>query len=217
MVASASSIGNPVQLDDFTAERRKLSVARFCVEVDLLKPMKQDIKVADVEGMESITLQINYENIPKSCSFCSHLGHSVDNCYMNGNAEKPHFPPPPTGAPKPTVPPKEKQVWRHKEGKKNVVGNEADVPGSSETKDDENSQKAIVPYVEKVAEQIAKPTVQTVGGIYEHKNPFDLLDEEVEGDTDSIVLETSQSKVVSSPSQKKGRSGRKTSETEIED
>lgn len=83
----ASLIGNPLNLDDFTAFRSKLSCARVCVEIDLTKPRVDEIGLG-IKGVE-IVQKVIYENVPKYCSLCFHLGHAENECYTKGNAPRP--------------------------------------------------------------------------------------------------------------------------------
>ncbi|XP_012841289.1 PREDICTED: uncharacterized protein LOC105961601 [Erythranthe guttata] len=194
----ASSIGNPLEFDDFTADRKKISVARFCVEIDLLKPRVEQIPVmTGYDDIEMISLPGNYENVPKFCTFCSHLGHSVENCYMNGNAKKPDFPPPPQRIPKPTAPPKEKQVWRRVEKRKNVVVENMDIPITSGTKSTENPS---------FSQAIVRTTADNISeGDFEHYNPFELLKSGVQEDIEAAHIQPDVASKHVPKSSKKGR------------
>ena len=72
-------VGKPLFLDSATAAGTRPSVARVCVEVDLLKPICSRVWVA-VEGEGGFWQNIVLENTPKYCSACWRLGHSVEEC-----------------------------------------------------------------------------------------------------------------------------------------
>ncbi|KAK6118747.1 hypothetical protein DH2020_047514 [Rehmannia glutinosa] len=68
LYAMCKEVGNPLQVDSPTASNNRLSYAR----------------------------KIVFERVPSYCSFCKHIGHGVEECYMNGNKSKP---PPPVHRP----------------------------------------------------------------------------------------------------------------------
>ncbi|KAL0307651.1 UNVERIFIED_CONTAM: hypothetical protein Sangu_3017500 [Sesamum angustifolium] len=83
----ASIVGTPLQMADSTYNQSKLSRARVCIEIDLLKPLLEefDIQIQD----RKIVQKIEYEQIPRYCSLCKHVGHHDLECYTKGNATKP--------------------------------------------------------------------------------------------------------------------------------
>ncbi|KAK6131524.1 hypothetical protein DH2020_034731 [Rehmannia glutinosa] len=83
-------IGTPLQVDSLTASRSRLSMARVCVELDLLKERIEEVVLEfdDTSHAQKIT----YERIPDYCTHCKHIGHSIEGCYMNGKITRP--PPP---------------------------------------------------------------------------------------------------------------------------
>ncbi|KAL0311722.1 UNVERIFIED_CONTAM: hypothetical protein Sradi_5571500 [Sesamum radiatum] len=62
-------------------------MARVCVEVDLLKPLLEeiDLKICGT----TIVQKIEYEQVPQYCSLCKHVGHKDSECYSKGDAPKP--------------------------------------------------------------------------------------------------------------------------------
>ncbi|KAL0457103.1 UNVERIFIED_CONTAM: hypothetical protein Slati_1049500 [Sesamum latifolium] len=74
----ASLIGSPLKIDEATADGIRPSVARVCVEIDLMNPQPSSIWV----GMEGryYAQTVTYERIPKYCSHCRHLGHGMEQC-----------------------------------------------------------------------------------------------------------------------------------------
>ncbi|KAL0424142.1 UNVERIFIED_CONTAM: hypothetical protein Sradi_0949000 [Sesamum radiatum] len=82
MFVIANIIGTPLQIDS-----SKLSKARVCVEIDLLKPMLQEVDL-QICG-ETIVQKVEYEQVPLYCSLCQHVGHQGSECYSKGTAPKP--------------------------------------------------------------------------------------------------------------------------------
>ncbi|KAL2228322.1 UNVERIFIED_CONTAM: hypothetical protein Sindi_1811900 [Sesamum indicum] len=80
----ASMIGTPLQIDDATL---KLSKARACIELDLLKPRLKDFQI-QICGA-TIVQRIEYEDIPHYCALCKHVGHRDSECYSKGDVPKP--------------------------------------------------------------------------------------------------------------------------------
>ncbi|KAK6119622.1 hypothetical protein DH2020_046645 [Rehmannia glutinosa] len=89
-------IGMPLQVDSLTATRSRLSMARVCVELDLLKERIDEIILEFDDTTHA--QKIIYERIPDYCTHCKHIGHSIEGCYMNGNSNRP---PPPIRRPTP--------------------------------------------------------------------------------------------------------------------
>ncbi|XP_011094921.1 uncharacterized protein LOC105174492 [Sesamum indicum] len=83
----ASMIETPLQIDDATLNQSKLSKARACIELDLLKPRLEDFQI-QICGA-TIVQRIEYEDIPHYCSLCKHVGHRDSDCYTEGDAPKP--------------------------------------------------------------------------------------------------------------------------------
>lgn len=63
-------------MDAATAEISHLSVARLCVEIDLLKRLPPRIWL-DYESLEGIWQDIIYEKFPLYCKHCKRLGHDM--------------------------------------------------------------------------------------------------------------------------------------------
>ncbi|KAK6151875.1 hypothetical protein DH2020_014510 [Rehmannia glutinosa] len=87
-------LGSPLQVDPPTARKTRLAFARVCIELNLEKERTEEIilKFGDIRH----TQKIIYERVPPYCNFCKHIGHSLEDCYMNGNKAKP---PPPVRRP----------------------------------------------------------------------------------------------------------------------
>ncbi|KAL0356478.1 UNVERIFIED_CONTAM: putative ribonuclease H protein [Sesamum radiatum] len=83
----ASMIGSPLQVDTLTLNKSKLSQARVCVEIDLLKPIIEEFDLL-VNGV-TIVQKVVFEQLPEYCSLCKHVGHKDVNCFSKGNAPRP--------------------------------------------------------------------------------------------------------------------------------
>ncbi|KAG8381820.1 hypothetical protein BUALT_Bualt05G0012600 [Buddleja alternifolia] len=87
LFAVARLVGSPLLLDGPTAGWASLELARVLVEIDISAPRVESVKIKI--GEDVIVQKVNYEYIPKYCSFCKHIGHDLGGCYQNGNAPKP--------------------------------------------------------------------------------------------------------------------------------
>ncbi|KAK6129487.1 hypothetical protein DH2020_036767 [Rehmannia glutinosa] len=87
LFAISNIIGTPLQVDSQTASRSRLSMARVCVELNLLKERIEEL-VLEFDDTSQVQ-KIIYERIPDYCTHCKHIGHSVEGCYMNGNVTRP--------------------------------------------------------------------------------------------------------------------------------
>ncbi|KAK4436664.1 hypothetical protein Salat_0000300 [Sesamum alatum] len=87
LYAIASLVGNPLKLDEPTLFQSRLTAARVCVEVDLANKLVDEIVIGI--GSEEVMQKVLYENVPKYCILCKHVGHEAQACYTKGNATKP--------------------------------------------------------------------------------------------------------------------------------
>ncbi|KAL0356473.1 UNVERIFIED_CONTAM: hypothetical protein Sradi_4094200 [Sesamum radiatum] len=87
LFALANNIGTPLQIADSTHNKSNFSKARVCVEVDLLKPLLEEIDLK-IYGA-TIVQKIEYEQVPPYCFLCKHIGHHDSECYSKGDAPKP--------------------------------------------------------------------------------------------------------------------------------
>lgn len=74
MYSIALSIGNPIKLDRNTYWAARGRFARFCVELELLKPLQS---IVDIEGK---LYNIEYENFSTICYMCGKVGHRKEEC-----------------------------------------------------------------------------------------------------------------------------------------
>ncbi|KAL0293809.1 UNVERIFIED_CONTAM: hypothetical protein Sradi_6920000 [Sesamum radiatum] len=75
----ARLLGTPLWTDVSTATLVRPSVARVCVEINLLEPLQTEIGLGF--GTEMIIQPVVYERLPKYCATCKHLGHDDEECY----------------------------------------------------------------------------------------------------------------------------------------
>ncbi|KZV16468.1 hypothetical protein F511_32757 [Dorcoceras hygrometricum] len=83
----ANIVGKPLKMDELTSKAERLTMARVCIEVDLLKPLPD--KIFLIFGNTPLEQRVVYENIPKYCTDCLHVGHEVVECYALGKNPRP--------------------------------------------------------------------------------------------------------------------------------
>ncbi|GAA0163947.1 hypothetical protein LIER_19696 [Lithospermum erythrorhizon] len=88
----SNSIGKPIRVNPLNVNRRVLNSAKFCVELDVSKPLIHSICVCfeDDESndvLEGFWVQVYYDVLPSYCASCSHLGHSLEVCKFNAKVE----------------------------------------------------------------------------------------------------------------------------------
>ncbi|GFS28741.1 hypothetical protein Acr_00g0003640 [Actinidia rufa] len=74
-----SKIGKPMFADKLTARRERISYARVLVEVDVAKPITQEIHIILPNG-DSVQQEVFYENLPLFCTHCKTISHSTKSC-----------------------------------------------------------------------------------------------------------------------------------------
>lgn len=75
----ASKLGTPKQADKLTISRDRVSFARVLVEIDVSKPLKEEVLINAPSG-KKILQSVRYEYIPKYCTACKAIGHLNDRC-----------------------------------------------------------------------------------------------------------------------------------------
>ncbi|XP_075516332.1 uncharacterized protein LOC142551151 [Primulina tabacum] len=83
----AKILGNPVKIDEITAEGTRGSFARVCVEIDVLQDRPEHLWAG--WGDHSQVFEVVYEQVPHYCSHCQLLGHSLEFCSRNGKSSRP--------------------------------------------------------------------------------------------------------------------------------
>ena len=81
-----SAIGKSLSFDLATKERRRLSLARTCVEMNVDSTMATVITV-NLRGEEFI-MNVTYEWKPRKCNVCHSFGHSNGTCPKSGASRK---------------------------------------------------------------------------------------------------------------------------------
>src|SRR4051812_13507762 len=76
-----SLLGKPLTLDSATADLSRPSVARICVEIDLLKKLPTTVRL-DCEAPEGFWQEVIYEKLPSYCKTCKRFGHDSNACMI---------------------------------------------------------------------------------------------------------------------------------------
>lgn len=92
LCAIAKILGNPIKVDDYTADASRGAFARLCVEINVLDPPVKKIWVG--WGDHSQEIDVIYEKIPSYCADCRMLGHATEVCYSHGKNPRPARSPP---------------------------------------------------------------------------------------------------------------------------
>src|SRR4051812_26232640 len=98
-----SLLSKPLTLDSATADMSRPSVARVCVEIDLLKTIIPRVRL-DCESGEGFWQEVIYEKMPSYCNTCKRLGHDHSTC-MLGHPELAK-----KSVPKPSIPQQERPI-----------------------------------------------------------------------------------------------------------
>lgn len=109
LLSVASLIGRPLKIDAATQNLSRPSVARICVEVDLLKDLPKRLWIG--QGDPGFWQQITYENLLAYCEDCFRIGHASGECHIPN--------------PQQSNPPQQK-VWRPKPQEPNPI--QTDLP-----------------------------------------------------------------------------------------
>ncbi|XP_060201116.1 uncharacterized protein LOC132629783 [Lycium barbarum] len=70
----SSSIGTPIYADECTAKQTRVSFARMLIEINITKPLPDEIKVLDPNG-KLFTQPVTYDWRPLYCEVCQSIGH----------------------------------------------------------------------------------------------------------------------------------------------
>lgn len=80
----ASAIGRPLHVDALTAKMEPMQFARVCVEIqaNATLPDVLNASIWDEVALESktVTVQVEYQNLPPRCNVCKSFGHSSLKC-----------------------------------------------------------------------------------------------------------------------------------------
>lgn len=85
-----SPIGTPLGMDVATKGMTRPSMAKVRVEIDLTKPRLDHIFVGQrnaANPLQGHEQKIEYEGVPKYCTHCRLLGHSINQCRRLGKGE----------------------------------------------------------------------------------------------------------------------------------
>ncbi|KAL0375507.1 UNVERIFIED_CONTAM: hypothetical protein Sradi_3466400 [Sesamum radiatum] len=172
----AKFVGVPLQIADSTFSRSMLSRARVCIEIDLLKPLVNEIDL-QIYGTTFVQ-KVEYEQLPPYCLLCKHVGHHELECYTKGSAPKP--------------PPRAKQTKD-----KTVVQNSTEKGECSKTHEfiiDENDEHATVNDNDENVEPVTENAI--VEALMEENNIVETLVETiVEESVEHTLVENEHEKV----------------------
>lgn len=76
-----STLGKPMRRDAATANLTRPSVARVCMEMDLLKKFPHRIWLEC--GVNGFWQPVTYEKVPKYCTNCLKQGHDLEECKVD--------------------------------------------------------------------------------------------------------------------------------------
>ena len=88
----ASMLGKPVGSSTQTLGKRVMTFARICVELDLSRPLPDEVEMC--AGSHSWVQQLDYETLPFRCRLCHEYGHLLRRCPKAKSAEQQPPPPP---------------------------------------------------------------------------------------------------------------------------
>ncbi|GAA0162930.1 hypothetical protein LIER_18920 [Lithospermum erythrorhizon] len=93
LLSVANSIGKLLTIDSLNTNRVKLGVASVCVELDVSKPLVDQVWVSfedddHQENNEGFWQRVEYDETPKYCSKCFHMGHSLEECKHDFEKER---------------------------------------------------------------------------------------------------------------------------------
>lgn len=71
----ASMIGKPLRVDKTTAEGRRISYARICIEIDATEEWLTEFELEATAGIKPISIKVEYQWTPTRCSMCKCFGH----------------------------------------------------------------------------------------------------------------------------------------------
>ena len=85
-------LGKPVGSTTQIQDRKVISFAHICVEVDLNNPLPDSIEIC--MGLVSWIQQLDYETLPFRCRVCHEYGHLLRRCprYKNTSLDPPSPP-----------------------------------------------------------------------------------------------------------------------------
>lgn len=76
----ASAIGKPLYTDKYTADINCISYARVLVEVDISRPLVENIEIEAPCGI--IQQGVEYDWRPRFCNECIRYGHNIEDCRL---------------------------------------------------------------------------------------------------------------------------------------
>ncbi|XP_031122606.1 uncharacterized protein LOC116025506 [Ipomoea triloba] len=78
----ANLIGTPLKIDASTLAHNRPSVARICVELNVMKPLPKQVWINN-GSLGGFSQPVIYEHIPPYCGICNKFGHLQTECNRN--------------------------------------------------------------------------------------------------------------------------------------
>ncbi|GAA0162286.1 hypothetical protein LIER_39384 [Lithospermum erythrorhizon] len=93
LLSVANLIGKPLRIDSLNTNRVKLYVASVCVELDVSKPLVDEVWVSfedddHLDNNEGFWQRVEYDETLKYCSKCFYMGHSLEDCKRDFEKER---------------------------------------------------------------------------------------------------------------------------------
>ncbi|XP_074304625.1 uncharacterized protein LOC141639376 [Silene latifolia] len=102
----ANLVGKYVKMDLDTQDKIRLSFARIMIEVPMDEKLTEKVKFLDESG-NVVTVTVEYEWRPVSCTSCKGIGHEAAQCRKPGGKKRIH-----TQEPKKVSKPQQRTEWR---------------------------------------------------------------------------------------------------------
>ncbi|XP_028068089.1 uncharacterized protein LOC114270719 [Camellia sinensis] len=74
----ASTIGNPLFMDQLTARGSRVAFARICVEIEATSKLLSYFQIKC--GDDAVLIKAEYQGLPSVCQHCQIFGHSTEKC-----------------------------------------------------------------------------------------------------------------------------------------
>src|SRR4051812_2196582 len=86
--------GAPLTLDIATAEFKRPSMDKICIQVDLLKDLPKRVWLKCGGNSSGFWQEIVYDKVPQYCKHCQRLGYDISSCLLtqrsNANVHAQH-------------------------------------------------------------------------------------------------------------------------------
>ncbi|KAF9592318.1 hypothetical protein IFM89_014226 [Coptis chinensis] len=76
----ASRLGKPLQMDETTASKKRITFVRVCIEVEISSELSLSFEI-EMEKRDNRIVRVEYSWVPKKCDNCKAFGHLTDKCF----------------------------------------------------------------------------------------------------------------------------------------